>query len=216
MKLRFTNSTARAFLSFCILSIGLDGVIKAQNSTFDFDQNNYFLEGQSTQSSPTSHKQLAIDKNDPIGSESLSARKFPISSLKAIKFVNETGAAMDFAPANFGAQSMQFNIGQGDLGELYKLLALYKSESGNGHTGINLTRKGQSGNAVDTFPTFRKYVVADDLGGYTPDVKSIQPGFIGIHLTSGSLTENLQGSNAVLVDESGVIEENISSLFQLY
>lgn len=212
MKLRFTNSGAGAFLSFCILSIGANGVLKAQNSAFDFNQNNYFSEGQSTQSSPTFRKLLVIDKSDPIGSESLSARKFPISSLKAIKFVDETGAPTDFAPSNSGAQSMQFNIGQGDLGELYKLLALYKSESGNGHTGINLTRKDQSGNAIDTFPNFRKYVADDDLGGYTPDIKSIQPAFIGIHLAAGSLTENLQGSNMVLVNESGVIEENIPSL----
>jgi len=196
MKSKFTKSINKAFLSFCILSFSAIEGLSAQNNVINLYKND----------------------NSPAGSQTFSARFKPSDSLKAIKYVNQIGGDMDFASTNLNPQNLQFNINQGDLGELYKLLDLYKSEAGKGHSIIILTRKSQTGKVVDSFPDIRKYVVGDDLGGYTQAQTSVEPPIIGGNLKFVSEGENPFGTNLVFLDQSSVIQidPNLSNEVSLY
>jgi len=218
MKLRFTNSITRAFLSFCILSIGAIGGLYAQNNAYNSGQNSNLSTGQLTQSSSVVVNKQVSDKNSLIGGKLLSARHIPTDSMKAIKYVTEAGVALDMNPSNLDPQSLQFNINQGDLGDLYKLLALYKSEAGKGHTVVNLTRKSQLGKAADSFPVFRKYVVDDNLAGYTPAVASVEPPIIDINLKGDNQSVNSVVSGSTLTETAAIMKENfnLSDLISLY
>jgi len=205
MKARFTNSAKKAFLSFFIMSIAALGDLQAQNSVYSFDNQNN-ANGSPSQmmaGSPGTGMRIVLDQNSTAGTKIVSAKLILSDKHQDINGTGNMDVALNFDSSSVDPESLQFDLGQSDLSQLYKLLALYKSEAGKGgHTIVTLSRKnqsGQSGKAVDSIFIVFKYVVADDVLGIYPPVTGPQPGFvIGAKISNisnrGSLDINANAS----------------------
>ena len=222
MKSGFTNSITRSFLALCILSLAAIGGLQAQNSAYNFgNQNNTDISpAKLTASSPNTSLKIVLDQNSTLGSKVLSGKLIFNNSLQNLKEVDNTGAALEFDSTTIDPQSYQFDLGQGDLSQLYKLLALYKSEAGKGgHTVVSLSRKNQSGKALDSIFIVFKYVVADDLLGFNTAIASVEPVIVAAKINNNLILGTPVPNTIPVLHKSpteGFAYPDLSGIISLY
>ncbi len=142
MKLNFTMLFSKSLLvvSTFVLTIN---TLEAQNAGFDQSQ-----------------------KNSSSASLLMTGKIFA-GSMRFAKDAALENIGMIANAQNPDPQSFQFGINQGDLGNLYKLLDEYKSQAEKGNSIDQLRKKKNPGMLNDSFYIANKYVVADDLSGFT-------------------------------------------------
>src|SRR6185503_7679622 len=162
MKLNFTISHSRPFFTMGILALTLTG-LEAQNiANFDKSQKNTVTYRSEAEGLPSVNNIVFAQQKMIHGSLPIPGRTV-IAEIHNVKPLPNSGPGLVVNQPDIDPATLQFDLTQNDLGDLYKLLEYYKTEAGEGKSIILIRQKKNAGQAIDSFYDIRKYVVADDL-----------------------------------------------------
>jgi len=209
MKLNFTTSKALPVLMAGIIAISFTGLYAQNIANLNISQQKN-ADDRSAGIASWSSKIIVNNhqnQDNKIFSGNIQAGNF--------QQITITGSVAN-APFNNPETTYQYDLSQNDLGDLYKLLALYKSQAEKGKSIIILRQKKNAGQINDSFLNARKYVVADDLSGFIPPSNNVDalpniiiPTIEGVN--NNNTGELLTGSTAgISITNSIDVSETVS------
>ncbi len=205
-----------------LLAMTQSSLMSQNMPNFDLNQNNSSLSYKAAQEGIISIKNNAPAQQSFIhGNQSLPGNTF-IANLNNVKSLPNSVPGLIVNQPDIDAADQQFDLSQDDLGNLYKLLDYYKTQAGKGKSIILVRQKKNVGNAIDSFIDAKKYVVSDDLSGYTPPTNLATRPSVNNHNNivsrDNSQSVIISSQNALISNEPGLILNNtdLSESLSLY